>query len=168
MTVIIVFLSMKLHTDLSITNTPLSPPHPCQTESEHTEHFNIQPFVHRLPSSTSVILQSFYMKFNQYIHCGLIKRFYLIKDWCMQQKINVKLSKWHFMTITVFSNLLQLVGKMSSVNKTVLIYLMGYKFSNSQIAVYPITDETSLRRLWGQKCTKLNSKYKKMSAAFQR
>ena len=61
--------------------------------------------------------------------------------------MNVKLSKGHFMTITVFSNLLQLVGKMSSVNKTVLIYLMGYKFSNSQIAVYPITDETSLRRL---------------------
>ena len=32
---------------------------------------------------------------------------------------------------------------MSSVNKTVLIYLMGNKFSNSQIAVYPITDKTS-------------------------
>ena len=50
------------------------------------------------------------------------------------------------MTITVFSNLLQLVGKMSSVNKTVLIYLMGYKFSNSQMAVPPMTDEDKLEQ----------------------
>ena len=39
-----------------------------------------------------------------------------------------------------------LVEKMSSVNKTVLIYLMGYKFSNSRMAVPPMTDEDKLEQ----------------------
>ena len=59
---------------------------------------------------------------------------------------------------------------MSSVNKTVLIYLMANKFSNSQIAVYPITDKTSLLKGSNEVRNAQNwaQNTRKIIAAFQR